>query len=103
MDPNRSAFADKSMEEKRGLVARLLREQAKRPKTAPLSYGQERLWFLQEMESGSTAYNITGGLRFEGRLDVGALAKAIREVIDRHEALRTRIDVREGVVSQVIE
>ena len=55
----------------------------------PLSYGQSRLWFLDQLEPGSAAYNIASPLRLEGRLDPGALAAALREIVRRHAVLRT--------------
>ena len=61
----------------------------------PLSYGQEGLLFLDELEKGSTNYNMAAGLRIEGALDVDALRRAIEAVVARQEALRIRI-VREG-------
>jgi amino acid adenylation domain-containing protein/non-ribosomal peptide synthase protein (TIGR01720 family) len=56
---------------------------------APLSFGQERLWFLEQLEPGTGAYNVPVALRIEGRLDVAALERSFGELILRHEALRT--------------
>ncbi|HEV2844687.1 MAG TPA: amino acid adenylation domain-containing protein, partial [Thermoanaerobaculia bacterium] len=66
----------------------------------PLSYAQERLWFLDRLEPGSAAYNIAGGLRLQGELDVPALARALAGVVRRHEALRTRFE--DGPVQRVL-
>ncbi|MGH9764404.1 MAG: non-ribosomal peptide synthetase, partial [Blastocatellia bacterium] len=55
----------------------------------PLSYEQQRLWFMEQMEPGSAAYNIGVVVRVSGRLDVESLRKSVNEVIRRHETLRT--------------
>ncbi|HEV8581882.1 MAG TPA: non-ribosomal peptide synthase/polyketide synthase [Thermoanaerobaculia bacterium] len=55
----------------------------------PLSFAQERLWFLDRLEPGSAAYNIPFHLRLAGDLDVGALRSVLDEIVRRHEALRT--------------
>jgi amino acid adenylation domain-containing protein len=68
---------------------------AERERGLPLSYAQERLWFLDRLEPGSVTYNITGGVRLQGALDIPALARALAEVARRHEALRTRFEARE--------
>ncbi len=65
-------------------VARVLRD---RP--LPLSFAQERLWFLQLLAPASPVYNMMGAVRLAGRLDAGALAAALSEILRRHEALRT--------------
>ena len=56
----------------------------------PLSFGQQRLWFLAQMDGGNQAYNIPLALRLSGRLDVDALRRALLCVIERHETLRSR-------------
>jgi amino acid adenylation domain-containing protein len=55
-----------------------------------LSYAQERLWFLAQLDPNSAAYNISGAVRVRGPLDVHALQAALSELCARHEALRTR-------------
>jgi amino acid adenylation domain-containing protein len=62
----------------------------------PLSFGQKRLWFLDQLEPGSIAYNLPWAVRLVGRLDPGALAGSLREVVRRHEALRTVFHLPEG-------
>src|SRR5689334_19139933 len=56
--------------------------------TCPLSYAQQRLWFLQQMEPESSAYNWPLILRLAGNLDVMALEQTIQEIVRRHETLR---------------
>ncbi|NOK23759.1 condensation domain-containing protein, partial [Corallococcus carmarthensis] len=61
------------------------------PREAPLelSFAQQRLWFLDQLEPGSPLYNIPVAMRLEGALNLGVLKLALREVVRRHEALRT--------------
>ncbi|MDI3288324.1 non-ribosomal peptide synthetase [Polyangium sp. 15x6] len=71
---------------------------------APLSFTQEGLWFLYRMQPGSAAYNVACALDIEGSLDVEALGKALRVIVERHEALRmvfTETDA--GVVQEAAE
>jgi hypothetical protein len=55
----------------------------------PLSYAQEQLWFLDQLEPGSSAYNIASAIRLSGELNVTALERSIVEILRRHESLRT--------------
>ena len=109
----RSRFANLSPA-KRALLQQRLKEKGlhafrgqiipKRQKseTAPLSFSQQRLWFLNQYEANSSVYNVTSALRFEGRLDRSALEQSLNEIAQRHEALRTRFISLEGEATQVI-
>src|SRR5262249_9135300 len=55
----------------------------------PLSYAQQRLWFIDQLEPGSVAYNIPFGVRLRGELNVEALGRSVQEIVRRHEVLRT--------------
>jgi amino acid adenylation domain-containing protein len=68
----------------------------------PLSFAQQRLWFLHEMEPDGSTYNILTALRLRGELRVDALAHALGEVVRRHEALRTRFVARGGTPLQAV-
>jgi len=68
----------------------------------PLSFAQERLWFLDRLAPGGTAYNIPLALRIDGELAPERLAAALCEVVRRHEALRTTFRELEGRPEQVI-
>ena len=69
---------------------------------APLSFAQERLWFLDRFEPGSAAYNMAWPLRLRGTTDVGALERALGEIVRRHEALRTVFLEVDGAPVQVV-
>ncbi|QRK06023.1 amino acid adenylation domain-containing protein [Archangium violaceum] len=62
----------------------------------PLSFAQQRLWFLEQLQPGSSAYNIPYALRLEGRLERKALERALEEVVRRHEVLRVSFESRAG-------
>ena len=72
------------------MVAPISRSMSEGP--APLSFSQERLWFLDQLEPGTAAYNIPRGFRLIGPLDSGALVRALGEITRRHDMLRTIID-----------
>ena len=57
----------------------------------PLSYAQERQWFLWQLEPESSAYHIPTALRLRGRLDIASLQRSFAALVERHESLRTRI------------
>ncbi|MCB1032626.1 MAG: non-ribosomal peptide synthetase, partial [Acidobacteria bacterium] len=62
----------------------------------PLSFAQERMWFLHRLEPTSTAYNIDGFYHLHGRLDVAVLSRVIGEILRRHEVLRTTFETVDG-------
>lgn len=68
----------------------------------PLSFAQQRLWFLQQLNPSSSAYNIHFGVRLTGRLDVAALEHTLGEIVRRHEVLRTVFAVVDGTPVQLI-
>ena len=68
----------------------------------PLSFAQYRLWFLDQLEPGGSVYNVAQALRIEGRFDLRAMTACFREVIERHESLRTTFVSTAGRPSQVI-
>jgi len=69
----------------------------------PLSFAQQRLWFLDQLAPNNPFYNIPGTVRLEGEFDLEALEGAINEIIRRHEVLRTRFEVVENEPVQVID
>jgi amino acid adenylation domain-containing protein len=99
--------------DKQALIAKRLRG-SKRPEIAgpiipkinategPLSFGQQRFWFLEQLEPGQPVYHVCFGLRLTGHLDHGAVEAALTEIVQRHEALRTNFISRGGTPIQVV-
>lgn len=78
-------------------------ERVSRQGRLPLSFAQQRLWFLDQFEPGSAVYNLPAAVRLNGRLDKNALEKSFNEVVRRHEILRTRFALVDGEPAQQIE
>jgi amino acid adenylation domain-containing protein len=75
---------------------------AVRGETAPLSFAQQRLWFLAQMDGASEAYHVVQGLRLHGPLQRDALVAALNRIVWRHEVLRTTFASYEGEATQQI-
>ncbi|MCA1708937.1 MAG: condensation domain-containing protein, partial [Actinobacteria bacterium] len=73
-----------------------------RSRTAPLALGQERLWFLDQLNPGSVSYTVPSSIRFTGHLDQEALRRSLTEIVRRHESLRTTFAASDGQPFQVI-
>src|ERR1044071_2055366 len=86
--------------EKRALLALRLKQQSN---ALPLSFAQERLWFLDQLDPGNAAYHIIVAVRLKGELDHEALQKSLDEIIARNEILRTTFATVEGRARQVVE
>ena len=78
-------------------------EPVERTGNLPLSFAQDRLWFLDQLGDGSPQYNMPGALRLRGALDRDALARSLGAIAARHESLRTRFVAVEGAPRQVID
>ncbi|UGQ48160.1 non-ribosomal peptide synthetase [Massilia endophytica] len=74
-----------------------------RPERIPMSFAQERLWFLDQLQPGGSEYNIPLAIRMRGSLDAAALERALGELAARHEVLRTRFALADGQGCQVID
>jgi amino acid adenylation domain-containing protein len=75
---------------------------APRDQTLPLSWAQQRLWFLNQMEGDSATYNMPATVHLSGLLDVACVEKVIAEIVSRHEVLRTTLTVLDSSPIQVI-
>ncbi|MBZ0167631.1 MAG: non-ribosomal peptide synthetase, partial [Candidatus Omnitrophica bacterium] len=68
----------------------------------PLSFAQQRLWFLDQYEGGSATYNMTVAMQLRGRIEVDVLERALNEIVGRHETLRTTFRTMDKQPVQVI-
>src|SRR6185503_12123823 len=89
------------LKETEELVAPFI-ERVPRPEFLPLSYAQQRLWFIHQLDPTSAAYNIPLAVRLTGSLDIAALRATLTEIVRRHEALRTTFLVHDGEPQQII-
>jgi len=74
-----------------------------RPESIPLSFAQQRLWFLQEMQPETGAYNIPFAIELEGLLDLDAFRKSLEAITARHEVFRTHFGSSQGTPHQIIQ
>ncbi|MFF8593302.1 condensation domain-containing protein [Streptomyces sp. NPDC015220] len=71
-------------------------------RTAPASAGQERLWLIETTSQGSATYNVPVFLAWNERIDLAALRTALKDVVERHEVLRTAYELRDGRLLQLV-
>src|SRR5579863_10550090 len=96
-------MADLSPNEKRALLAQLLRQRAAESRTFhPLSDNQQGIWFLCQFAPESSVYNVSFAGRIRSDLDIPAFRRAFQTLVDRHPSLRTTIAVRTGKPVQQI-
>jgi len=88
LSPAKRALLERKLQSKQVVLAGAIPKEVERT-SGPLSFAQQRLWFLDRMEAG-TAYNMPWAFELSGALDVDALERSLLEIVRRHEALRTR-------------
>src|SRR5579875_3216094 len=94
--------ANLSSEEKREFLAKLLQKKGGTSNSFPLSFAQERLWFLDQLAPANPFYNVFTALRLEGSLQISALEQSFNLLLQRHESLRTTFLSFDGAPLQVI-
>jgi amino acid adenylation domain-containing protein len=102
MSDSAESLKNLSSEAKRSLLVKLLQQKRTRARTFPLSFAQQRLWFLSQLAPGNPFYNVPAALRLRGQLDVAALHSSLNAIVERHEVLRTTFQMSEGQPSQLI-
>jgi amino acid adenylation domain-containing protein len=95
-------MSELSYPEKRKLLAQLLEKKKRTRKSAPLSFAQERLYFLDQLQPNSSLYNLPVSFRLQTSLNVDWLEKSLSEIVRRHEILRTTFEMVEGSPVQVV-
>ncbi|HEX3130822.1 MAG TPA: amino acid adenylation domain-containing protein [Thermoanaerobaculia bacterium] len=96
------AVLDRLREKRREILPDGIAPRPRPPGGSPLSSAQQRLWFLAQLRPEDASYNVSAAVEIRGPLDAGALADAFRQVIARHEALRTTFDEVDGEPVQVV-
>ncbi|WP_278264595.1 non-ribosomal peptide synthetase [Nocardia sp. AG03] len=101
--PTVGALAQR-LTETAGAGARPALVAGERPERIPLSLAQQRMWFLNQFDPGSVAYNIPMAVRLDGAIDVEALRAAVGDLVARHETLRTIYpETEDGPVQRVLD
>ncbi len=110
----RPALPEAGQRAKTSEVTKILLERRRKDKSAdripgripgasiPLSFAQERLWFLEQLSPGGASYHIARAFSLAGPLDVAALARSVDTIVSRHEVLRTSFEVEAGQPVQVV-
>jgi amino acid adenylation domain-containing protein len=101
LSPDRQALLNKWLSGKGGAESRVT-PRSPGLQSIPAAASQERLWFLEQFTPGSASYHLPVTHRLTGSLDVSALQQSLRALVQRHEALRTSFQPRDGKLMQVI-
>ncbi|HEY6122093.1 MAG TPA: condensation domain-containing protein, partial [Pyrinomonadaceae bacterium] len=102
MASNLEKVSDLSLKERRDLLSRLFRKEGTAPEIFPVSFAQQRLWFLAQLEPDNPSYNVPQTLRLKGALNVHALEQTINTITARHESLRTIFESIDGQPVQIV-
>lgn len=102
MSDTHKSLTDLSPEQKRKLLAQLLQKKASQSNLFPLSFAQQRLWIIDQLQLGNPGYNMPMAARLKGVLNQPALERSLNEIVKRHETLRTTFTQVNGQPFQCI-
>ncbi|BAZ30180.1 non-ribosomal peptide synthase [Cylindrospermum sp. NIES-4074] len=103
LSPEKRALLLQRLNQKKSQVAEIqIAPQLPKNQSIPLSFAQQRLWFLEQFDPGQATYNISSAVRLRGKLNAIALEQSLNAVIERHEALRTAFTTIDGQPVQII-
>src|SRR5215471_10842933 len=102
MTGEQASIAQFTPAEKRALLARLVKERARRARAYPLSFAQERLWFFERLQPGTPVYNVPFAMTWRGEIDAGTMRRSLNEMVRRHEVLRTTFSEQDGRPVQLV-
>lgn len=102
LSPEKRELLLQLMQKQSNATQTTIKPQSRASNTFPLSYAQQRLWFLNQFEANSSVYNLSFPVRLTGSLNVTVLEQSLKEIVRRHEALRTAFVTVEGQPLQAI-
>ena len=102
MSPHADSVTRPVPDTKRERLAELLEHGASMARTYPLSFAQQRLWFLDQLNPGNPFYSISQTMQLDFPIDSGVLTRALNEMVSRHDALRTTFHSVDGRPVQVV-
>ncbi|MCP3705300.1 MAG: hypothetical protein GY954_20540, partial [Alteromonas sp.] len=88
--------------EKRALLTKILNKKVQQPRSYPMSFAQQRLWFMDQLSPGNLFYNFEWAIPLQGPIDLAVLKHAVNEVVKRHDILRTVFKVIDGEPRQIV-
>lgn len=102
LSPEKIALLERRLKRKGKVVQDPTISHEKSTEKLPLSFAQERLWFLEQFQPGSPVYNVPAVMRLAGAVNVNALEWSFNEIVRRHEVLRTTFVSQDGEPVQVV-
>ncbi len=102
MNPSEAEPPNGSPGDRRALLARMLEQRSGQRRAHPVSFAQQRLWFLDQLTPGNPFYNVAIAVRLNVPIEVSVLDRCLNEIVRRHESLRTTFGVVDGQPVQIV-